>query len=155
MRIAKYSNRIFDRIAPLLEEGTSGWGRGWRNEILRIYSQPDGEAYVADDNGTIVGTIFLKRDVRALVIYFLAVTKKKRLMGVGSSLVGIAEKIAKKERRILRVDVAKEFGENVDFYLKLGFEKCGLVRNFYMDGDEQIFLCKKLRRQSRAPSPSS
>jgi ribosomal protein S18 acetylase RimI-like enzyme len=146
MRIVKYSNRIFDRVAPLLREGTHGWGKEWRREVLRIYSQLEGDAYVAEDNGRIVGTIFLKRQVRVLVIYFLAVTKKERKMGVGSSLVKFVEKIARKERRILRVDVAKELEKNVSFYRKLGFKKCGQVQNFYMDGDEQIFLCKKPRR---------
>jgi len=146
MRIVKYSNRIFDSVAPLLREGMRSWGKEWRNEILRVYSQQEGEAYVAEDNGRIVGTIFLKRDVRVLVIYFLAVAEKERMTGIGSMLVEFAEKIARKERRILRVDVAKEFEKNADFYLKLGFEKCGRVENFYMYGDEQIFLCKKPKR---------
>ena len=146
MRIVKYSNRIFDGVASLLKEGTQGWGKGWREEVLRVYSRQEGEAYVAEDDGRIVGTVFLKRDVRVLVIYFLAVARKNRRTGIGSSLVKFAEKIARNERRILRVDVAKEFEKNAEFYMKLGFKKCGRVKNFYIDGDEQIFLCKKPRR---------
>ncbi|MFH1822022.1 MAG: GNAT family N-acetyltransferase [Methanobacteriota archaeon] len=146
MRVVKYSNRVFERVVPLLKKGTKEWGKEWRDEILRVYSRQDGEAYLAEDDGNVVGTIFLKKDVRVLVIYFLAVAEKERMTGVGSSLVEFAEKIARRERRILRVDVAKEFEKNVDFYAKLGFEKCGRVKNFYMDGDEQIFLYKKPRR---------
>ena len=146
MRIVKYSNRFFDGVAPLLKGGTHGWGKGWREEVLRVYSRQEGEAYVAEDDGRIVGTVFLKRDVRVLIIYFLAVARKNRMTGIGSSLVKFAEKIARNERRILRVDVAKEFKKNAAFYIKLGFKKCGFVKNFYIDGDEQIFLCKNPRR---------
>jgi len=146
MRITEYSNQIFKSTTPLLKEGTQGWGKEWRDEIFRNYSRREGEAYVVEDDGGIVGTIFLKRYVRVLVIYFLAVTKEERMTGVGSSLVKLAEKIARKEGRILRVDVAKEFEKNVNFYIKLGFKKCGQVKNFYMDGDEQIFLFKKPKR---------
>lgn len=146
MRIIKYSNRIFDSLVPLLKEGTQGWGKEWRDEILSVYSRQEGEAYVAEVDGNVAGTIFLKRCVRVLVIHFLAVTKKERMAGVGSSLVEFAEKIARKEGRILRADVAKDFEKNAGFYIKLGFKKCGRVKNFYIDGDDQIFLCKKTRR---------
>jgi|GEM_PF-2876264 len=146
MKIEKYSKRIFDKVTPLLKEGTRGWGKEWRGEILRLYSKPDAEAYVVEDDGKIIGTFFLKKEVRAIIVHFLAVAKKYRNKGVGSSLVKFAEKMAENEGRILRVDVAKEFEKNVDFYIKLGFERCGLVKNFYMEGDEQIFLCKKPRK---------
>jgi ribosomal protein S18 acetylase RimI-like enzyme len=146
MRIIKYSNQIFESIAPLLREGTQRWGKEWREEIFRIYSQGEGEAHVAEDDGRIIGTIFLKRYVRVLVIYFLAVAKKERMKEVGSALVELAEKIARNEGRILRVDVAKEFEKNANFYTKRGFKKCGRVKNFYMYGDEQIFLFKKPKR---------
>ncbi len=146
MRTVKYSNRIYSKVALLLREATRGWGKAWQDEILRIYSRPDGEAYVAVDGGKVIGTIFLKREVRALVIYFLTVAKKERGKGVGSALVEIAEGIARSEGRLLRVDVAREFEENAKFYAKLGFKRCGRVRNFYLDGDEQIFLYKKPRR---------
>lgn len=146
MKIVKYSKDIFDKVAPLLREGARDWGRKWRDEILRIYSAPDAEAYVAEAGGKIIGTIFLKRDVGALIVYFLFVTDDERGKGVGRSLIRFVEKMARKERRILRVDVAKEFEQNVDFYVKLGFKKCGLVKNFYMLGDEQIFLYKKPKK---------
>jgi len=145
MRIVKYSNRFFDKIVPLLGECTRGWGKEWKNEVLQSYSQPGAEAYVAEENNRITGTVLLKREVRALVIYFLAVSREDRMKGVGSALLKFVEKMAKKEKRILRVDVAKEFEKNADFYIKLGFKKCGLVKNFYMNGDEQIFLYKKPR----------
>ena len=146
MRIAKYSKRAFDKVAPLLREGSHGWGAGWRKEVLDTYSKAEGEAYLAMNDGKIIGTIFLKREVRVLIIYFLAVTKKEREKGVGSSLVEFAGVIARREGRVLRVDVAREFERNAKFYARLGFKRCGRVKNFYMDGDEQIFLCKNPRR---------
>ncbi len=146
MKIMKYSVRDFDKVAPLLREGTRGWGKAWREEILRAYSRPEGEAHLVEEGGKAIGTIFLKREVRAMVVHFLAVTKDERDKGIGSSLVQFAERMAKKERRVLRVDVAKEFEKNADFYVKLGFRRCGAVKNFYMEGDEQIFLYKKTRR---------
>ena len=146
MKIVKYSKRVFEKVAPILREGSHRWGKEWRNEILEVYSKPEGEAYLAVDGGKIIGTVFLKREVRVLIIYFLAVTKKERGKGVGSSLVKFAEGIAKREGRVLRVDVAREFERNGKFYARFGFKRCGRVHNFYMDGDEQIFLCKNPRR---------
>jgi ribosomal protein S18 acetylase RimI-like enzyme len=139
----KYSNRIFSKVAPLLREGTKGWGKAWRDEIIRVYSSPDAEAYVVEDGRKIIGTVFLKREVSVLALHFLTIKKEARGKGVGGSLINFVETMARKEKRILRVDVAKEFGKNADFYVKLGFKRCGLVKNFYMAGDEQIFLCKK------------
>ncbi|MEM3598514.1 MAG: GNAT family N-acetyltransferase, partial [Candidatus Hadarchaeum sp.] len=126
----------------LLKEWTKGWGKEWSREIISAYSRQQGEAYLAQDGGKIVGTILLRKEVRALVIYFLVVKKEERLKNIGSSLVKFAEGIARREKRILRVDVAREFEGNTRFYLKLGFKKCGRVRNFYQQGDEQIFLYK-------------
>lgn len=142
LRITRYSKKLFPRVLPLLKEGTRGWGKGWMREIFGAYSKPLGEAYLAQAGDRIVGTILLRREVHALVIYFLVVKEEERLKNIGSSLVKFAEKIARRERRILRVDVAKEYGRNIEFYLKLGFKKSGLVRNFYQLGDEQIFLYK-------------
>jgi len=146
MKITRYRQRDFAQVIPLLREGTRGWGRAWREEILRAYRLQQGEAYLARENGRVLGTILLRREVRALVIYFLAVTERERGKHLGSSLVNFAEKLARREGRILRVDVAREFRQNVDFYLRLGFQRCGRVRNFYLYGDEQIFLCKRPKR---------
>ncbi|MBC7219493.1 MAG: GNAT family N-acetyltransferase [Hadesarchaea archaeon] len=142
LKITKYSKKFFHRVLPLLKEGTSGWGKSWINEIIGAYAEQRGEAYLAQDEDRIVGTILLRKEVRALVIYFLAVKEEERRKNIGSSLVKFAEKIAKRERRILRVDVAKEFENNTKFYFKLGFRKCGRVKNFYQQCDEQIFLYK-------------
>ncbi|MGQ9788524.1 MAG: GNAT family N-acetyltransferase [Candidatus Hadarchaeaceae archaeon] len=129
-----------------MKEGTRGWGESWIKEIISSYANQKGEAYLALDNDKTVGTILLRKEVRALVIYFLAVKKEERLKKIGGSLVEFAEKIARKEKMILRVDVAKELESNARFYLKLGFRKSGRVRNFYQEGDEQIFLCKLLSK---------
>ncbi|MGC8817537.1 MAG: GNAT family N-acetyltransferase [Candidatus Hadarchaeum sp.] len=146
MLIVRYSPERFREVLPLLREGTRGWGKEWREEIIRSYSRSEGEAYLAEADAKVVGTLLLKREVRALVIYFLAVRKGERLKNIGSSLVKFAEGIARREKRILRVDVAKEFEKNANFYLKLGFKKCGRVKNFYLEGDDQIFLYKRPRR---------
>ncbi len=146
MKIVKYSKRLFNKVAPLLREGSRSWGKEWSKEVIDIYSRPEGEAYLAMDGGKIIGTIFIKKEVRVLIIYFLVVTKSERDKGVGSALVKFAEGIARREGRVLRVDVAREFERNAKFYVKLGFERCGRVKNFYVDGDEQVFLCKNPRR---------
>ncbi len=90
LRITNYADADFAAVAPLLREGTRGWGKAWRDEILRVYSKREGEAYLAEDGGRVIGTILLKRDVRVLVIYFLVVTKAGREKGVGSVLVKLA-----------------------------------------------------------------
>ncbi|MEM4188140.1 MAG: GNAT family N-acetyltransferase [Candidatus Hadarchaeum sp.] len=142
MKITRYSKKFFPTVLPLIREGTKGWGKSWVREIVGAYSKQPGEAYLAYAGDSIVGTMLLRREVQALVIYFLVVKKEERLKNIGSSLVKFAEGIARREKRILRVDVAKEFERNTRFYLKLGFKKCGRVRNFYQQGDEQIFLYK-------------
>ncbi|MEM3399895.1 MAG: GNAT family N-acetyltransferase [Candidatus Micrarchaeia archaeon] len=145
MRIRKYMKTMVGAVSPLLSEATQGWEEEWRQEIFNLYSRYSrtlGEAYVAEDKGEIIGTIFLKRCVRALVIYFLAVSKKRRGEGIGKALVRMAERIAAREKRILRVDVENKCS-NERFYEKLGFRKCGRVENFYMEGDDQIFMWKK------------
>jgi ribosomal protein S18 acetylase RimI-like enzyme len=153
MRIVRYASADFEEVEPLLREGTKGWGKDWREEVLLTYRAGEGEVYIVRDDGRIVGTIFLKRSVRVLVIHFLAVARADRSKGIGSALLKFAEQIARREARSMRVDVAKEFEKNADFYVKSGFKRCGRVKNFYMNGDDQIFLCKNPRRKSGEPNP--
>lgn len=137
------------KALSLSREAAKGWGKDWLNFILASYRNAVAgcgceSAFGAFCDGELVGTFLLRRDVDALVIFFVTVKKEMRHMRIGSSIIGFARSYAKRTgAKIMRVDVAAEISKG-EFYRKLGFRRGGVVRNFYMKDDEQLFFWKKV-----------
>ena len=157
LRVREFRAADLPQVEGLVGEATASWGPEWRAHVLRLYSpafhSDDTRRLVAVMGREVVAALVLRRDVDAIVLYFLAVKAKHRKRGVGSFMVEFAEELAKREGvSLLRVDTAEEIFDNIHFYLRLGFQVGGIVRNLYVPGDSQVFLFKKIR-PARARRP--
>ena len=102
---------------------------------------------VAEEKTRPVGYIVFKHHGWNNCIYIeqLFVTKKYQGKGIGSALLKEAIKSGKKlDARILFLDVGEDRPDAIRFYLKNGFEKAGIIKDFYMGNrkDAIIFSCK-------------
>lgn len=150
MRIVNYSKTHWKYVREIINEATLGWGKDWNRHVLKLYNPRNRSGdglfkYVSLVDGKLVATIAIKSEVGACIIYFLAVKKEFREMGIGGKLVNFAERFAKRKKlSIMRVDTAEEFVENIKFYKWYGFRLGGKAKNVYLDGDSHIFLWKKV-----------
>ena len=150
VRIVKYSKTHWKEVRTIINEVTSKWGKEWKQHMLKFYNPrnkfgDDVFRYVALVNGRLVATMSVKSEVDACVIYFLAVKKEFREIGMGGKLINFAERFAKRKKlSIMRVDTAEDFAENIKFYKWHGFKVSGKVRNVYVKADSHVFLWKKV-----------
>jgi len=112
---------------------------------LRWNSIPDlGAVFVAVINNRPIGYITLRKNIFAVVIVSIIVTKDKQRQGVGKALIEKAKEYAKSHRfSVLRVDTGNFMDYAIKFYLACGFLPCGYVEHnfglntkqvhFYMD----------------------
>ena len=103
------------------------------------------EVYVAVEEGRLLGFIVLQMaGVFKGYIQSICVSPEIRNYGLGSSLISFAEE------RIFSVSpnvfmLVSAFNENAArLYYKLGYEKIGLLKNFVVDGMDEILLRKTI-----------
>jgi len=123
-----YIERIGRRPAPMDDDYA---------EKLR-----EGDVFVADDGGDVVGLVVLLVAQDHLLIENIAVDPEHQGRGIGRSLMAHAETYAG-ERRIpeLRLYTNAAMSENLALYAHLGYSEDGRrVEN----GFERVFLSKRL-----------
>ena len=103
------------------------------------------EVYVATDEGQLIGFIVLQMaGAFKGYIQSICVSPGTRGAGVGTSLISFAE------RRIFSVSpnvfmLVSAFNEKAAaLYFRLGYEKTGILKNFVVDGFDEILLRKTI-----------
>lgn len=80
-----------------------------------------GNYFVAEENGNIIGILCVKDSYDYLLIETLAVLKENQSFGIGRKLVEFAKNLAcRKNKKYLTVCSFYEYGVK-DFYLRIGF----------------------------------
>jgi len=135
-------------LSPLVKETTRKWGSVWQAHAKKIFFEKKFfalyPAYEIRINSKLAGVIVLRPEVQALVIYFFALLPEFRGKGFGCKILAAAKKVAKAHNcKFLRVDTYAKFTSR-KFYLSCGFKKCGKVKNYNEEDDDQIFLYKKI-----------
>lgn len=124
-----------------------------RGSIERKLQMHDGLFFVAESDGTIIGTVMAGYDGHRGWLYSLAVDPDFRHRGIGASLVETAE-MALKQLGCLKVNlqVLGDNGAVVEFYRKLGFmpeDRISMGKRLY--GEESNDEME--RGESRRPGP--
>jgi ribosomal protein S18 acetylase RimI-like enzyme len=82
-------------------------------------------------------------------LFLIAIHKEYQGLGVGSKLMTqIEELLANMGARILIVETSAlpSFELTRKFYLKLGYQKEAVIREFYQEGEDKIVFWKKLSK---------
>jgi len=131
----------------MLGESTNLFGAGWKRHMLALFKGRlkghNAKCLAALDGTKLAGAFSTRREVEALVLYFIIIGKDQQGKGVGRAIVRHVEGMAKKEgAKFIRLDVY-QCHDMVGFYKKLGFKEGGRVRFYEEEGDDQIFMYKK------------
>ena len=81
--IQGYSKKDEHQVMEIIQEVTYDWGEGWTELVREIYENENScpfavEKLVAKNSGGVIGTLAVKKEVCASVIYFLAIKKEYR-----------------------------------------------------------------------------
>ncbi len=125
-------------------------------EVLDDYhegrSGADHAAVVLERDGRIVGYAYYAPDVmtdRSWYLYWIAAEKAAQGTGVGTELMGHVEAdVRARSGRVMFIEVSSMPHSELTrrFYLKLGYEVTGVLRDFYSDGDDMVVFRKRLDR---------
>ena len=148
MRIVKFSSKHRRAFLATLRESSPEFGKAWALRMKEIFSAGYGEPYLLTftvlEAGEPVAFFATRREVEALVLYFIIIPKAQQGKGIGSAIVSFVEKMAKNDKaKFLRLDIYS--GKPVlSFYKKLGFKVGGKVRFYEEENDDQTFLYKRV-----------
>jgi GNAT superfamily N-acetyltransferase len=121
------------------------------DSCLRDNKNPGYFILVAEDNAEIVGYICYgpaPLTDGSWDIYWEAVSRRKRGLGIGSTLIKAAEKEIRKSRgRLLFVETSSTpaYSKTREFYLHHGYDEIACVSDFYEPGDDKLILQKRFK----------
>lgn len=84
---------------------------------------------------------------RTWYLYWIAVARESQACGIGSRLLGHAEaEVRRFGGRILLIETSSlpHYELTRRFYLKHGYEREAIVRDYYSDGDDMVVFRKRL-----------
>ena len=140
-RIKIEKMRLFDipRVAELDKNSLfESWSEKIYEESLKNKNY---NILVAKLGSKIVGFISMYCAVDEGYICNIAVEKSHRKQGIGTSLISeIITYSQNKNLKFLTLEVRESNTETVKFYEKLGFEKLGVRKNFYLNPTENAVI---------------
>ncbi|MCX6770933.1 MAG: GNAT family N-acetyltransferase [Candidatus Micrarchaeota archaeon] len=148
MRVEKFRRGHARAFRAMLKESRGEFGTAWALRMKEIfssrYSEPHLRAFTVLQGGKPAAFFATRREVEALVLYFILIGKSFQGKGMGTQIVSRVEKMARAQKaKFIRLD-AYSGKAAISFYKKLGFMVGGRVRFYEEDGDDQVFLYKKL-----------
>ena len=136
MQIRNYKDEDFPQVHKLLKETNVKWSSVDNRENFKKKIEQDPESIiVAEENGHIIGTVFIVYDAWSSFILHLAVDEKHRNRGIGSVLFQVAEQRLRARGKDFAFGFIKEENQKVLEYCK----KRGCSA-----GDKIYFMGKKL-----------
>jgi ribosomal protein S18 acetylase RimI-like enzyme len=151
---------------PVLLELTEGTGVFKPHEIealrevLDDYHASNRElghrAATYERDGTVVGFAYWAPAAmtdRTWYLYWIAVRKVGHGRGTGSTLLAhVEDDIRSAKGRILLIETSSlpHYEPTRRFYLKHGYEREAVLRDFYADGDDLVVFRKRLQSEPRA-----
>lgn len=109
------------------------------------------EAHVcvdADDDALLGWTYFGPDSFQPDVcnVFWIGVHPKHQKRGVGARLMSLVEERAKQihQQRLVVVETSTTLQGARAFYKKNGFSQCGIIEDFYSDGDGKVIFAKKM-----------
>jgi len=133
----------------MLDSAKGAFGAGWRAHMQKTFGRGGCRrcglaTYAVTDNGRLVAVFATRREVEAFVLYFILVGNDYLGAGIGKKIVARVEKLARESgAAFLRVDIYA--GRPIRaFYEKQGFKPGGRVNFYEEDGDDQVFMYKRL-----------
>lgn len=140
-RIKIEKMRLFD-IPSVAELDKNSLFESWSEKIYEeSLKNKNYNILVAKLGSKIVGFISMYCAVDEGYICNIAVEKSHRKQGIGTSLISeIITYSQNKNLKFLTLEVRESNTETVKFYEKLGFEKLGVRKNFYLNPTENAVI---------------
>ena len=151
MRFVRFRKSMLPSFKAMMRESSSEFGAAWAKHISGAFScgahWQNADNFAVLEGAAPVAVFSLRREVQALVLYFLLIKKSSQGRGIGTAIVKFAEKEAhKRKAAFIRLDAYAGKGKGaISFYRKQGFKSGGRIRYYEEAGDDQIFLYKKIR----------
>lgn len=147
LRIRKLAGRNEARACAQIMSTSEPWITLQRNfaESLKILLHPRREIYVAALKTEIIGFIILQLEGTFTgYIQTIAVKEGWRNHGIGSALLAFAEDkiFSIKPNVFLCVSSFNKKAQRL--YRRLGYEKIGVIRNFIVNGHDEVLLRKTI-----------
>jgi len=149
MKFSRFSKKHLPAFSAMLDAAKGAFGAGWLGHMQKTFSQRGCRrcglsTYAATDKGKLVAVFATREEVEAFVLYFILVGNDYLGAGIGRKVVARVEKLARKSgAKFLRVDIYT--GKPIQaFYEKQGFKVGGRVNYYEEDGDDQVFMYKRL-----------
>jgi ribosomal protein S18 acetylase RimI-like enzyme len=107
--------------------------------------------FTSEQNGQIIGYVYLavaEMSEAAWHVWWIAVDPAIHKRGAGRALMHFAEDEARKRGgRVMFVETSgiPEYELTRTFYLKNGYEREAVLRDFYRDGDDMVIFRKRLK----------
>ena len=113
-----------------------------------FYKNPINKIVVATDEGKIVGFIDYLVTFNSATIMQVAVTEDYRKRGIGTQLLSEMEKFFPQEGEDIVENVTLEVRESnekaIALYTKNGYQKVLIKKQYYKDGENAIYMLKRL-----------
>ena len=145
--IKKLAGRAEARACAKIMATSDPWITLKRNyqECLKIVTNPLREIYAAVVDKEIIGFIILQMEGTFTgYIQTVAVKAGWRNRGLGSRLIAFAEKRIFAEKPNVFMCVSSFNKKAQKFYRRLGYERVGVLRNFIVNGHDEILLRKTI-----------
>jgi ribosomal protein S18 acetylase RimI-like enzyme len=146
-RIKKLLGRDEARACAQIMAASEPWITLQRNysESLKIVTNPWREVYMAVVKSEVIGFIILQMEGTFTgYIQTVAVKEEWRSRGIGSQLLAFAEKkiFSKKPNVFMCVSSFNKKAQKL--YRRLGYQKVGIIKNFIVNGHDEILLRKTI-----------
>lgn len=80
-------------------------------------------------------------------LYWVVVEPERKGQGIGRRLCeAVHEAVHERGGKTVRVETGtrSEYTDTIRFYLRIGYESAGRIRDFYRDGDDLLILVKRV-----------
>jgi ribosomal-protein-alanine N-acetyltransferase len=113
--------------------------------LLNLYELYSETFFVAEKNGYVIGYVISRKIDDKAHIIAIAVDPVNRSRGIGKALMEATMKAFKSTGvREVYLEVRASNAQAIRFYESLGFQKKGLLRSYYSDGEDGVLLIKSL-----------
>jgi ribosomal-protein-alanine N-acetyltransferase len=109
--------------------------------LLSLYELYSETFFVAEKNGYVVGYVISRKMDNKVHIIAIAVDSVNRGMGIGKGLMEATMKTFESIGiREVYLEVRVSNTHAIRFYEAIGFQKKGLLRSYYSDGEDGVLL---------------